>query len=125
MVWYRERYTPGDQSLEVIMEDKLQFQKKLKKLMEEAKDAGDCMSQERIEDFFREDSLSEEQLAMIKEYLLARGITVSGYRGDEVLAEEKKKKLSPDEEAYLKKYREELSLIRKEEEGREPVSSGK
>lgn len=117
MVWYRERHTPGEQSLEVIMEDKLQFQKRLEKLMEEAKDAGDRMSQERIEEYFREDSLSGEQLAMIKEYLLARGITVTGCRGDEALAEGKKKKLSPDEEAYLKKYRNELSLIRKEEEG--------
>lgn len=99
------------------MEDKLQFQKKLAELLRTAKEHDRRIGQDSIVNFFQEEQLSEEQLNMIKEYLLSQGVDVMGYSSQTAQQPSEARTLSPEEEAYLKKYQEELRLIPEEAPG--------
>ncbi len=96
-----------------------EFQKKLMEIVSIAKSAGNKVSTEQVEKLFFADTLSEEQMDKVYEYLTSQKIQVAGYKTKaKQLTEEPKKesqaakvKLSGEEESYLRKYQETLSQL--------------
>lgn len=101
-----------------------EFQKKLVQIVEVGKAGGNCISTSQVEELFREDDLSEEQLGKVYEYLAVQKIQVTG-RKEETAEQEKESfdqmkyqaaPLSEEEKSYLKKYQETLRQLSKSEE---------
>lgn len=93
------------------------FQRKLEDLKTLAKHNKKSLAKELVGQYFAEDGLEETQLASVYEYLAAQGITLLDDMGNaeeipvmsEVVEEEQEAaELTPEEEAYLKEYRESL-----------------
>lgn len=85
-----------------------EFQEKLMQLMQLAEDRGGQIHREQAEEFFTDAAFDAEQLKLVFDFLLAKGIRVEGYEKE--LQEENE--LSPEAAAYLKAYEEELKAIR-------------
>lgn len=98
------------------MLDKLQFQNKLEDLIMFATENQKVLTKEQIENFFIGVSLSEEQMKLVYDYLLAKKISVKGYVKEEE-NEEVSRTFTESDIAYLKEYEEEIALIKPEEEG--------
>lgn len=101
-----------------------EFQKKLVQIVETGKAGGNCISTSQVEELFREDGLSEEQLGKVYDYLAVQKIQVTGR--EEKAADHASDSsdsapyqtapLSEEEKCYLKKYQETLSRLSKAEE---------
>lgn len=61
------------------MADRLEFTAKLAGILEMAKGQQSRMSYPEVEEYFKEDSLSQEQLALVCEYLMSQKVIVSGF----------------------------------------------
>lgn len=101
-----------------------EFQKKLVQIVEAGKAGGNCMDASQVQEWFREDALSEEQLDKVYEYLALQKIRVTG-RGEEKVdsaqeasdrAQYRTAPLSEEEKSYLKKYQETLKQLPKADE---------
>ncbi len=88
--------------------ERIEFQKKLAELVRLAKENGNCLSTEEVQDFLLSLSLKEEQLKLVYEYLSASHITIKGY-----VSEEPKKEIpySPEEQHFLQKYQKDLKAF--------------
>ena len=63
------------------MADREEFQKKLAELLAKAAAQGNRMTQEELAAFFRDENLTEEQMELVVEFLMAQKIEVAGYTG--------------------------------------------
>lgn len=61
------------------MADRMEFTAKLAGILEKAKGQQSRMSRSEVEEYFEEDNLSEEQLALVCEYLMSQKVIVSGF----------------------------------------------
>ena len=60
------------------MADREEFQKKLAELLAKAAAQGNRMTQEELATFFRDENLTEEQMELVVEFLMAQKIEVAG-----------------------------------------------
>ncbi len=86
-----------------------EFQEKLMQIMGQAAAGGNRISREEVESSFTEGAFDAEQLNMVYDFLLAKGIRVEGYEKE--ISQENE--LSPEAEAWLKTYEEELQAVRR------------
>ena len=96
--------------------DRAEFLEKLSSLVKMAKDQESQITIDEVKGFFEAESLSEEQMDLVFDYLLSQKVVVKGYLkiNDE---EEEKVTFTEDEEAYLKEYLEDLKAFKPEAEG--------
>ena len=103
------------------MENREEFLKKLQELVAVAKRQDNCMSIEEVKEYFAKEHLTEEQLELVFDYLLAQKVVVKGYI--KITEPEATPELTytEDEKAYLEEYLEDLKAFRKEEDGERQV----
>lgn len=113
------------------MDNEKQFLEKLNGIKAFAETKNNRVTTKEIEQYFTESSLTEEQIVLVYDYLLAQKITVVGYTkvgkraGDAAgnTAENSAEKavgklaLTLDEENYLKEYKKDLSEVKAEQPG--------
>jgi len=97
------------------MSDKLQFQEKLRGILDLAKEQGMRLLKEDIEQYFEADGLSDQQMELVYDYLLAQKVVVRGYiqKSGSVAAADKEtvQALSEDDKTYLKEYMQDIQGI--------------
>ncbi len=86
------------------------FEKALEKVKKQAKEQGNCIERRQVEDAFKELSLSQEQLALVYDYLEKHKIGIDTVIDAEEL-------LSEEEINYLEIYKKELELLENFSEG--------
>ncbi len=91
-------------------EQELLFAKTLEKVRKLAKEQGNCIEKVQVEKAFEKLSLSEEQLALVYDYLGKHKIGI----GEPVDMDEY---LSEEETDYLEEYKKELALLEKVTDG--------
>lgn len=99
------------------MNGKAEFLEKLMGLVSLAKENGSQISIEEVKQYFSEEELTEEQIELVFDYLLAQKVVVRGYLKMESTDEEKKVVFTEEEKAYLKEYLEDLKAFREAAEG--------
>lgn len=98
------------------MKEELQFLEKLNGLRQIAEKNGQRIRVEEVKEYFGTEELTEEQLALVFDYLLAQKVVVQGYlKKEEPKTEEVV--LTQEEQQYLREYEKELSFIQAEAEG--------
>lgn len=90
-----------------------EFQEKLMQVISLAAGQGNWISREEVEKNFSGGEFDTEQLNLVYDFLLAKGIRVEGY---EKQAEEENE-LTPEAASYLQVYEEELEAIRSYTDG--------
>lgn len=98
------------------MEARVEFLKKLNGLVAVAKGQGDQITIDEVKAYFAEAALTEEQLELVFDYLLAQKVVVKGYIKMTEAAEEKFT-YTEEEEAYLKEYLNDLGAFKGEKAG--------
>lgn len=98
------------------MEARAEFLKKLNGLVAVAKGQGDQITIDEVKAYFAETALTEEQLELVFDYLLAQKVVVKGYIKMTEPTEEKLT-YTEEEEAYLKEYLNDLKAFREEKAG--------
>ena len=98
------------------MEARAEFLKKLNGLVAMAKDQGDQITIDEVKAYFADAALTEEQLELVFDYLLAQKVVVKGYIKMTEAAEEKVT-YTEEEEAYLKEYLNDLEAFKEEKAG--------
>lgn len=103
------------------MSERIQFREKLSGILEIAQEQGKRITTQEVEKYFEEDQLSEEQLTLVFDYLLAQKTVVKGYvkKGGAVTDQEEieKESLTAEEQKYLEEYEHDLASLPKEKEG--------
>ena len=98
------------------MEARAEFLKKLNGLVAVAKGQGDQITIDEVKAYFADAALTEEQLELVFDYLLAQKIVVKGYI-KMTEATEEKLTYTEEEEAYLKEYLNDLEAFKEEKAG--------
>lgn len=98
------------------MEARAEFLKKLNGLVAVAKGQGDQITIDEVKAYFADAALTEEQLELVFDYLLAQKVVVKGYIKMTEAAEEKVT-YTEEEEAYLKEYLNDLEAFQEEKAG--------
>ena len=98
------------------MEARAEFLKKLNGLVAVAKDQGDQITIDEVRTYFTDAALTEEQLELVFDYLLAQKVVVKGYIKMTEAVEEKVT-YTEEEEAYLKEYLNDLEAFKEEKAG--------
>ena len=98
------------------MEARAEFLKKLNGLVAVAKDQGDQITIDEVRTYFTDAALTEEQLELVFDYLLAQKVVVKGYIKMTEAVEEKIT-YTEEEEAYLKEYLNDLEAFKEEKAG--------
>lgn len=96
------------------MNEKAAFLEKLNGLLQLAQGQGNQIAIEEVKAYFSEDALTEEQVELVFEYLMAQKVAVKGYVK---LASEEKLEYTEEEKQYLKEYEQDLQFIRTAEAG--------
>lgn len=103
------------------MNNEEKFLEKLNGIKALAETKNNRLTTLEVEQYFAEDSLPEEQMSLVYDYLMAQRITVVGYTKMSGNSGEQEKKpkinLTSDEETYLKEYTKDLEAVKKEENG--------
>lgn len=89
------------------MADRLEFKEKLSGILSAAREQGGKIALEDVELYFEEDRLSQEQIDLVCEYLLAQKIAVTGYVPKSGTVKERKEEpasLSNEEQSYIEEY---------------------
>lgn len=94
---------------------KTEFLEKLNRLLKLAQGQGNQITIEEVKAYFSEDALTEEQVELVFEYLMAQKVAVKGYV--KLTTEEDEVKFTEEEQQYLKEYELELKSIRAPKEG--------
>lgn len=93
--------------------DVREFQEKLKKMQELAKEQGGSLRAEQIREEFSGSDLNSSQLVNVLKYLTGQGILIEGIEteteGSDAQEEVRRVPLTQEEEAYLKEYLAEVS----------------
>lgn len=99
------------------MEDRLEFLDKLNALLELARSHEQKLTISQVQEFFGQMSLTENQMELVYEYLLAQKVTVVGYKmpAGETGKSEKAEPvtLSAEEQAYVEDYLAQLTQMPK------------
>lgn len=104
--------------------ERLQFREKLAGILQLCASKGNVVDKAEVENYFAEETLSEEQMELVFDYLLSQKIIVKGYvkTGGSVSAAEaagsgeaEEAKFSSEEEQYLRTYEQDLSQMPKED----------
>ncbi len=90
------------------MNDKAEFLEQLNGLLKLAQSQGNQITVEEVRAYFAEGALTEEQMILVFDYLLAQKMAVKGYIKVSAEEEPEQKTFSEEEEAYLKEYETEL-----------------
>lgn len=98
------------------MEARAEFLKKLNGLVAVAKGQGDQITIDEVRAYFADAALTEEQLELVFDYLLAQKVVVKGYIKMTEAVEEKIT-YTEEEEAYLKEYLNDLEAFQEEKAG--------
>ena len=98
------------------MEARAEFLKKLNGLVAMAKGQGDQITIDEVRAYFADAALTEEQLELVFDYLLAQKVVVKGYIKMTEAVEEKIT-YTEEEEAYLKEYLNDLEAFKEEKAG--------
>ena len=98
------------------MEARAEFLKKLNGLVAVAKGQGEQITIDEVRAYFADAALTEEQLELVFDYLLAQKVVVKGYIKMTEAAEEKVT-YTEEEEAYLKEYLNDLEAFKEEKAG--------
>lgn len=98
------------------MEARAEFLKRLNGLVAMAKGQGDQITIDEVKAYFADAALTEEQLELVFDYLLAQKVVVKGYIKMTEAAEEKVT-YTEEEEAYLKEYLNDLEAFQEEKAG--------
>lgn len=98
------------------MEARAEFLKKLNGLVAMAKGQGDQITIDEVRAYFADAALTEEQLELVFDYLLAQKVVVKGYIKMTEAVEEKIT-YTEEEEAYLKEYLNDLEAFQEEKAG--------
>ena len=98
------------------MEARAEFLKKLNGLVAMAKGQGDQITIDEVKAYFADAALTEEQLELVFDYLLAQKVVVKGYIKMTEAVEEKVT-YTEEEEAYLKEYLNDLEAFKEEKAG--------
>ena len=98
------------------MEARAEFLKKLNGLVAMAKGQGDQITIDEVRAYFADAALTEEQLELVFDYLLAQKVVVKGYIKMTEAAEEKIT-YTEEGEAYLKEYLNDLEAFKEEKAG--------
>ena len=98
------------------MEARAEFLKKLNGLVAVAKGQGEQITIDEVRAYFADAALTEEQLELVFDYLLAQKVVVKGYIKMTEAAEEKIT-YTEEEEAYLKEYLNDLEAFKEEKAG--------
>ena len=98
------------------MEARAEFLKKLNGLVAVAKGQGEQITIDEVRAYFADAALTEEQLELVFDYLLAQKVVVKGYIKMTEAAEEKIT-YTEEEEAYLKEYLNDLEAFQEEKAG--------
>ena len=105
------------------MNEKKEFLEKLSGLLKLAQSQGNEITIEEVKAYFSEDALTEEQVELVFEYLMAQKVSVKGYV--KLGSEEKQEEFTEEEEQYLKEYEHDLKAILEEKAGeREDLIAG-
>lgn len=96
------------------MSGEVKFLEKLNGLLKMAKDNASQITIEEVKAYFSEDALTEEQMDLVFEYLLAQKVSVMGYVK---MNSESEVEFTEEEQAYLKEYQQILDEIRPEAPG--------
>lgn len=94
------------------MADREEFQKKLAELLAKAAAQGNRMTQEELAAFFRDENLTEEQMELVVEFLMAQKIEVAGYTGhasEKAGEEDPRASLTEQEKAYVAEYLQDIN----------------
>lgn len=99
------------------MDGKARFQEKLAELLLLCQAQGNAIEKSEVEEFFKEEGLSEEQMILVFDYLLAQRVMVKRYmKAGAAVAEEKEVvQLTEEEREYLKMYEADLAAMKGEE----------
>ena len=97
------------------MNEKTAFLERLNGLLKLAQGQGNEITIEEVKAYFSEDALTEEQVELVFEYLMAQKVLVKGYV--KLGAEEEKAEFTEEEKMYLKEYEHELKVIPEAKEG--------
>lgn len=92
------------------MNKELEFAKTLQSVLEQAKDNGNCISKEEVEEAFASQNLNEEQLSLVLDYLIKHKIGI----GEPVDLNDY---LTDEDKNYLDTYLEEIEALEKVTEG--------
>ena len=106
------------------MEKRAEFLEKLSGLVAKAKEQGSRITIDEVKGYFSQESLTEEQMELVFDYLLAQKVVVKGYikMGD---AEKEEITFSEEEKAYLEEYLEDLRAFKGAAEGEKELLFGK
>lgn len=96
------------------MDHEMEFRHRLMEIMNLAREKGSSLEKNQINEFFREDHLTEEQMTLVYQFLNSNHIEVKGYSVEE---EKKEVPLTSEEEEYLRHYREEIEGLDPEKPG--------
>lgn len=100
------------------MEAKAELLKKLSELVALAKENSGSVTIADVEQYFSDINLTEEQMELVYDYLLAQKVVVKGYfKMSSPEAEADKPVLTEEEEAYLKEYQRDLHAFREVADG--------
>ena len=94
------------------MADREEFQKKLTELLAKAAAQGNRMTQEELAAFFCDENLTEEQMELVVEFLMAQKIEVAGYTGragEKAEEEDPRASLTEQEKVYVAEYLQDIS----------------
>ena len=98
------------------MEARAEFLKKLNGLVAVAKGQGEQITIDEVRAYFADAALTEEQLELVFDYLLAQKVVVKGYIKMTEAAEERVT-YTEEEEAYLREYLNDLEAFQEEKAG--------
>ncbi len=92
------------------MDRELEFAKTLQGVVEQAKDNGNCITREEVEEAFADQNLKEEQMELVLDYLIKHKIGI----GEPIDVDEY---LTEEDKHYLDAYLEELETLEKVSDG--------
>lgn len=92
------------------MNPKAEFLEKLNGLLKLAQGQNSQITIEEVKAYFSEDALTEEQIELVFEYLMAQKVAVKGYV--KMTSEERENEYTEEEQLYLKEYKHDLQAIR-------------
>ena len=102
------------------MEARAEFLKKLNGLVAAAKGQGNQITIDEVKAYFAKVALTEEQLELVFDYLLAQKVVVKGYIKMTEAAEETVT-YTEEEAAYLKEYLNDLEAFKEEQAGEKEI----
>ena len=112
--------------MENRMKDRQEFLGKLAGLLELAKENGEHITGEEVENYFGTENLTKKHMELVFDYLLSQKVVVKGYLkiNEEISEDEEKIVYSEEEQDYLEEYLGELEMVKDATEGEKEALLG-